>query len=399
MAKVKPIYLDYNATTPCAAEVIEAMLPFFSGDFGNPASPHAMGRVAAEAVEAARVRVAALVECAPDEIIFTSGATESNNIVLLGIVSQPRTRRKIAISAVEHKSVLEPCARLAQRGFAVITLPVDGHGIVDLDEASRLIDDDTLLVSVQGANNETGTVQPVTEIARIAHTHGALMHSDCAQMLGKVPVSVFDLGVDYASFSGHKVYGPKGIGFLFFGGGRCRSQLDSICFGGGQETGLRPGTLNVPGIVGFGEACRLARERLPKDMHGIDALRHRFELAITQALPSAHINGSEVDRLPGTTSLTLPGLPASMLIANVPHLCIGEGSACSSGAPEPSHVLLAMGLSREDAESTVRFSLGRGNSVVDVDEAACSVERETKRLLSAMCRTTIPDSSLTGERE
>lgn len=382
MSSRKPIYLDYNATTPCAPEVVQAMLPFFSEDCANPASPHIMGREAASAVEIARGRIAHLIDCDPDEVVFSSGATESNNIVLLGVAYRHPARMKIVISAIEHKSVLEPGSWLAERGFTVVTLPVNGRGIVDLDAALSVIDDGTLLVSVQGANNETGSIQPLAEIAQIAHSHGVLMHSDLAQMLGKVPVSVRSLGVDCASFSGHKAYGPKGSGFLFAEKCWCLPKLGPICLGGGQENNLRPGTLNVPAIVGLGEACRLAARDLATEMVRISGLRNLLESRILGKVPGARVNGSIQSRLPGTTSLTFKGIAADLLIARLPRICVSNGAACSSGALAPSHVLLAMGLSRDDAESTVRISLGRFTTLEHVQEAAYAITEEALKLLS-----------------
>lgn len=350
-----------------------------------------MGRRANDACSSARELVAELVGCQSNEVFFTSGATESNNLVLLGVMGFEHKRKKIVISQVEHKSIIEPCQALVEFGIEVVQIPVNHDCIVDLDAAADAIDENTALVSVHGANNEVGVLQPVRKLAEIAHSKGALFHCDGAQLLGKVPVSSENLGFDYASFSGHKLYGPKGIGVLFVRKGAAMNSIRPIFRGGGQEGALRPGTLNVPGIVGIGEACRLARERLSEDVKRIATLRRRFEFATTQVLPIARFNSSEVDRLPGTTSLTIPGLLGSILVVNVPHLCISEGSACNSGALQPSHVLLAMGIPYEDAECTVRISFGRSNSISDVDEAVLAIEREAKRLLSAMYSTVMSD--------
>jgi len=363
--KHKTIYLDHNATTPCAPEVLEAMLHYFTKEFGNPSSPHRMGRSAALAIGQARERLAALVSCEPEEIVFTSGATESNNIALLGAAMAARDRKKIVISAVEHKSVIGPCEFLETRGFDVVKLPVDQKGLVDIEVAERVIDDKTLLVSIQGASNETGTIQSVFQIASIGRSHGALIHSDCAQLLGKVPLSVFDLCLDFASFSAHKMYGPKGIGALFISRKISRSQLSPIHFGGGQEQAIRPGTLNTPAIIGFGEACHLAQSCQEDEAQRIANLRDSFEREILASLDGITINGAIGSRLPGTTSLTISGVPADVLIANVPSLCISEGSACTSGSLGPSHVLLAMGRSPEEAEMTVRVAFGMNNDFQD----------------------------------
>ena len=373
MMRETPIYLDYNATTPCAPEVVAAMLPFLEDDFGNASSVHLMGRKAAAAVAQARHVLAGTIGCSSEEVLFTSGATESNNIVLLGIASRQHQRRRIVLTAIEHKSVLEPCRWLAENGFDVVQIPVTRDGVADVEAARQLIDDNTLLVCIQGANNEIGTLQPVAAVAELAHSRGALVHCDATQMLGKVPVSVDELGVDFASFSGHKVYGPKGIGALFVRRNAGMSLVDPVYRGGGQERHLRPGTLNVPGIVGFGSACQLVQATLSDDVTTTSKLCKEFEDAIIRSMPEATVNGIGVARLPGTSSVTIPGVPASMLTANVPRFCISDGSACNSGAPEPSHVLLAMGLSRDDADCTVRACFGRGSAATDAEKAAAAI--------------------------
>lgn len=390
MTHRKIIYLDHNATTPCASEVVEAMLPYFHTHFGNASSVHSMGRRAANSVAEARSLAAETIGAASDEICFTSGATESNNIVVLGLANHPRERKRIVLTSIEHKSVLEPCRWLSAKGFDVVEIPVTRDGVADMDAARHLIDENTLLVCVHGANNEMGTLQPVAAMAAIAHANGALVHCDASQMLGKVPVSMDDLGVDFASFSGHKVYGPKGVGALFVRQGSARSLIASPYRGGSHEGRLRPGTLNVPGIVGFGEACRLVQEKIKHDVVILKRLRCAFEHAIMQTLPNARINGCRFDRLPGTSSVTISGVPASMLMANVPHICISDGSACNSGAPEPSHVLLALGLSRDDADCTVRVSFGRGNSAAEAEEAVALIAGAATLLRSRMRETAIP---------
>ncbi len=361
------VYLDYNSTTPCAPEVIAEMLPYFTEKYGNAASPHAAGHVASKAVAEAREHIARAIGTQSDCVIFTSGATESNNLALLGLAAGDDKRRKIVVSAVEHKSVLEPAARLSEIGYTVGVLPVDRNGVVDLVTARDLIDDDTLVVSLQGANNETGVLQPVRQIARLAHSCGALCHCDAVQMLGKIPVNVGELEVDLASLSGHKVYGPKGIGALFLANRSVRSALKPILSGGGQEFGLRPGTLNVPAIVGLGTACRIVCETLTSEMERVSALRQMLEERLLMSIAGATVNGKHMHRLPGTISLTIPDVPADMLIANLSTVCVSNGSACNSGAPEPSHVLLAMKLSRSEAECTVRISLGRYTAKSEIE--------------------------------
>lgn len=380
MMRKDPIYLDYNATTPCAREAVAAMLPFLGSDFGNASSPHRMGKMADAAVSDARAIVAKCIGCETEELFFTSGATESNNLVLLGVTSHSPERRRIVLTEIEHKSVHEPCRWLAEKGLEVVEIPVTSDGVADIDIARQVIDEETLLVCIHGANNEIGTIQPVAAVASIARDFGALIHCDATQMLGKVPVSVDELGVDFASFSGHKAYGPKGVGALFVRRGTYARSIRPTYRGGGQERGLRPGTHNVPGIVGMAVACQLANDRRDSDRIATKKMRDAFEKAITSGVANAKANAGQVDRLPGTSSITLPGVPASMLIANLPHLCIGDGSACSSGAPEPSRVLLAIGLSRDDADCTVRVSFGRGNSDTDGDEAAAAIASAATRI-------------------
>ena len=368
-----PIYLDCNATTPCAPEVVAAMLPFLESDFGNPSSLHVMGRKAAQAVAVARDAVAASIACESEEVLFTGGATESNNIILLGLAQRESTRNRIVLTAIEHKSVWEPCKWLAERGFDVAQIPVSSEGVADICAAEQLIDSHTLLVSIQGANNEIGTIQPVSEVAEIAHRRGALVHSDATQMLGKVPVSVDGLGVDFASFSGHKLYGPKGVGALFV---RRRRAIRPVYRGGGQESDIRPGTLNVPAIVGLGEACRLAVTCVSNDVRRIVELRGVFERQFVRQRATAYVVGGEAKRLPGTSSICVPGVPADILISRLRGLCIGTGSACTSGAVSPSHVLLASGVSREDASCVIRVSIGRYTGEREVQLALEQINAE-----------------------
>lgn len=361
------IYLDYNATTPCDPRVVEKMLPFFSEWYGNPATGlHLQGRRAARAVDEAREQIAALINCRPGEVIFTGGATESNNLAILGLGRAHRHggRTRIVTSAVEHKAVLLPCQRLQEEGYELIALPVDRQGRVSIEEAESAINDQTLLVSVQAANNEVGTLQPIARIAEIAHKHGAIVHSDAAQAVGKIPVSLAAEAwqVDLLSISAHKLYGPKGVGALYVRNGPNVHPIEPLQYGGGQEHGLRSGTTNVPGIVGFGEACRICTAELEQEGARIASLRDQFEQALLTGIPGLKINAREAPRLPNTSSLTFPGIDADALLLNLPEVMMGTGSACSSGALEPSHVLLAMGLSRSEARSTVRASLGRFTS-------------------------------------
>lgn len=364
-----PIYLDYNATTPCDIRVVEKMLPFFNEIYGNPANGlHAQGRMSAKAVDEAREQVANIINARSGEIVFTSGATESNNLALLGTARMLRNgkRARIVTSAIEHKAVLLPCEKLKDEGFDVIFLPVDKNGMVILEEARQAINDDTLLVSIQGANNEIGTLQPIKELVEFAHQHGAFFHCDAAQAVGKISINVDDWGVDLLSISAHKLYGPKGVGALYLRGGSNSIPMVPIWYGGGQENGLRSGTTNVPGIVGFGEACSLFMVGLEEDYERIRKMRNDIEDRLTAQFPSIIINGKGAERLPNTSSLTFPGADADALILNAPEIMIGTGSACTSGAIEPSHVLTAMGISRENASATIRISLGRFNDQEEV---------------------------------
>ncbi|MBX7251864.1 MAG: cysteine desulfurase [Candidatus Promineofilum sp.] len=369
----EPIYLDYNATTPVDPRVLAAMLPYFSEVYGNPANGlHRQGRLAARAVDEARERVADLIGAQANEIVFTAGATESNTLAIEGLTrradsrSHTGPRRRIVTTAVEHKAVLEPCRRLGREGWDVVVLPVDHDGVVDVAAAAEAIDDNTLLVSVQAANNEVGTIQPVAAIAALAHAHGALIHCDAAQAVGKVVVDVAALDVDLLSASAHKLYGPKGIGLLYVRGGPRRLPLQPVSLGGGQEAGLRAGTSNVPGIVGFGKACSLAKEMLQEEGTRQAALRNQLEEMLIEGVPGLVINGRAAARLPNTSSLTFPSADADALLLNLPNLMLATGSACTTGAVEPSHVLQAMGVSREAAYGTVRVSMGRNTQPDDV---------------------------------
>lgn len=369
------IYLDHHATTPCDPRVVEAMLPFFTAHFGNPSSPHQAGRVADDAVQSAREEVAALLGAQRGEIVFTSGATESNNLALLGLARAfGDKRRRIVTTAVEHKAVLEPCRWLQKQGFDLVILPVDRTGTVDLEAASQAITENTLFVSIQAANHEVGTIQPVRELAQLAHEHGAFVHCDAAQAAGKIPLDVAEWDVDLLSLSAHKMYGPKGVGALYVRGGK-RSGLSPLVFGGDQENALRPGTLNVPGIVGLGEACRLCREEMAEEGARLSELRDEFEAALLEQVPELRRNGHLTRRLPHSSNLFFPGIDAEMLLANLPNLMISTGSACTSGAIEPSQVLTAIGLSRDEAHSTIRVGLGRFNTQAQVESVAHHIVR------------------------
>ena len=376
------IYLDNQASTPCDPDVVDAMLPFFTEVYANPGSLlHEAGKASAGAVQDARAKIADLIGAVASEVIFTSGATESNNIAILGLsnsIGSERTR--IVTTAVEHKAVLAPCRELERQGFDVVVLPVDEKGTVDIDAAESAITEDTLLVSVQAANNEIGTIQPVAEVARLARNKGAIMHCDAAQAVGKIPVDVEAWDVDLLSISAHKLYGPKGVGAFYVRGGPYALPISPLLIGGGQEKGMRSGTLNVPGIVGFGEACRLCEQQMTEESARIAALRDRLEEAVMEASPGVRRNGALGNRLPGSSSLTFPGIDAEALVLNTPQLAISTGSACTSGAPEPSHVLLAIGLEREEASGTVRIAVGRFNSEDEIDRTANIIAGAIERL-------------------
>lgn len=378
----KTVYLDYHATTPCDPKVVEAMLPFFSDHFANPSSNvHRPGKLAADAVDNARGTIAEAIGAQPRELIFTSGATESNNLAISGFASRAASsKRHIVTCAIEHKSVLEPCKQLANNGFRITILPVQSDGRIDLGRLSEAITPDTLLVSIQAANNEVGTIQSIAAIAEIVHARGALLHSDAAQALGRLPIDVAAWGIDSMSISGHKVYGPKGIGCLYLRGGVRAQPISPLFSGGGQEFGLRPGTLNVPAIVGFAKAVEMATTTWTKDMERIKGLRNRLEDFILAELPDTKRNGSNLDRLPGNSNLTFPGIDTEALIANVPELALSTGSACTSGTPEPSHVLLALGLSRRQAFSTIRVCIGKDTTLADVEFAAAQITGAVRRI-------------------
>jgi cysteine desulfurase len=373
----QPVYLDNQATTRCDPRVVQAMLPYFSEDYGNPHSTeHAMGRRAEAAVESARAQVGALIGAEVREVVFTSGATESNNIAIKGAArfaaSMGDPRRRIVTVATEHKCVLESVADLAAEGFEPVFLPVRPDGLLDSETLRQALTTPTLLVSVMAVNNETGVIQDIPALAAIAKAAGALFHSDLAQALGKIPLDVTGWKVDLASISGHKLYGPKGVGALFVRR-RPRVRLSPLFSGGGQERGLRSGTLATPLIVGLGEACRLAAAELAADAERIATLRGALLDRLRRDIPGIQVNGSTQARIAGNLNLTFPHATASDLMEAVPDLCISTGSACSSTAVEPSYVLRALGLSDEQASRTLRIGVGRFTSAADIDFAAAAL--------------------------
>jgi len=380
------IYLDHHATTPCDPLVVEAMLPYFTAQFGNPSSAHFAGARTADAVQLAREQVAALVGAQPGEVVFTSGATEANNLALLGYARAAQStnpRRRIVISAIEHKAVSNPAKQLAREGFEVVVLPVDAYGTVDLTAAAEVITPATLLVSVHTANGEVGTIQPIAELAQLAHAVGAVMHTDAAQAVGKIPIDMLAWGVDLLSLSGHKLYGPQGIGALVVRHPR-RTQLAPLGYGGGQERGWRPGTQNVPGIVGLGAACARCAELLLPEATRLAALRDKLEAQILISAPDAYRNGSSRNRLPHNSSLTFRGFEADALLARLPALALSTGSACDAGTIEPSPTLLALGFSRDDARATVRIGIGRFNTEAEIHKTSNMIIEQLLNLRSRM---------------
>lgn len=365
------IYLDNQATTPVDPRVVAAMRPFWEEEFGNPHSlEHGAGRRAADAVEAARAEVAALIGAQPAEIVFTSGATEANNLAIKGAArfAGAAPRRRVITAATEHKCVLESVRDLGQEGFEAVVLPPRADGVLEPARLTEALAVPTLLVSVMLAHNETGVVQDVPALAALVRQAGAKMHSDLAQAAGKIPIDVGAMGLDLASVSAHKLYGPKGIGALYVRR-RPRMRLAPLFSGGGQERGLRPGTLPTPLIVGFGEACRLAREALTREPARLHALRERLLAGLNAAIPGLAVNGALDRRLPGNLSLRFPGTTALALIEACPALALSTGSACTSGDIAPSHVLTALGLTPAEAAATLRIGIGRFTTADDIDAA------------------------------
>jgi cysteine desulfurase len=382
MAPRDPIYLDYAATTPVDPAVAQAMITCMGvdGDFGNSGSAtHEFGRRAAARVATARAQVASLLGAQPDEIIFTSGATESNNLAILGIARANADRgRHIVTSRTEHKAVLDPCKRLEKEGFSVTYLTPDRSGRLDPEAIHAALRPDTSLVSVMFANNEIGVLQDIAAIGAICRSRDVTFHTDAAQAVGKIAIDVGQLPVDILSFTGHKVYGPKGAGALYVHRG-VRPRLQAITFGGGQERGLRPGTLATHQIVGLGAACALAEKLQPVEAVRLAAFRDRLWAGIS-SLGGVHLNGEDAERLPGILNVSFEGVEGESLVVGLSELAISTGSACNSASAEPSYVLRALGRDTQLAQSSLRFSLGRFSSDDDVDTAVAAVRREVLRL-------------------
>ena len=365
------IYLDYNATTPIDPQVAAAMLPYVHGLFGNPSSSHSFGLAARQGVDKARSQVAGLLGCAVDDLIFTSGGTEANNHAIKGVAAAYRGRgNHIITSAVEHPAVTEVCRYLEGQGWRITYLPVDEYGLVDPQQVEDAITSETLLVTIMHANNEVGSIQPIAEIAEIAHRYGALLHSDCAQSVGKIPARVDDLGVDLLSIAGHKLYAPKGIGALYI---RPGVQLEKLMHGANHERNRRAGTENVIEMVGLGEACELIERNLTDYSRNMGEMRDRLETGLLDSGADLRVNGHPEQRLPNTSSVSFRGLEADRVLANLASVAASAGAACHSDRVEISHVLTAMNVPTEYAMGTLRFSVGRFTTGEEIDRALAEI--------------------------
>jgi cysteine desulfurase len=374
------IYLDHNATTPLDPAVLEAMLPYLRDEFGNASSVHSPGQRARAAVDEARESVAALIGAKPSEIVFTSGGTEADNLAILGAVKASNAPNKhIITTLIEHHAVLQTCQALEKEGVAVSYIAPSPSGVISAASVSRAIRPETVLISVMHANNELGTIQPVEEIGRIARGAKILFHVDAVQSAGKLPIDVRTVGADLLSVSAHKIYGPKGVGALYI---RSGSRIEPIFRGGQHERGQRPGTENVPSIVGMGKAAELARQHLAEDAVRIASLRDSFESAMCDAIDGIRVNGDPLSRVCNTTNLAVPGASGESLVIalDMQGIACSTGAACSSGAIEPSHVLLAIGLSDSDARSSIRFSLGRTTTQAEIERAIAVIPGVVERL-------------------
>ena len=367
-----PIYMDNHATTPLDPRVLEAMMPYMTGIFGNAASRnHSFGWEAEQAVEKAREQIAKLIGATAKEIIFTSGATESNNLAIKGIAEMYRERGNHIITEVtEHKAVLDTCKKLEKQGFRVTYLPVKGDGLVDMEELERAMDDQTILVSIMYANNEIGVIQPVKEIGELCHKKGVIFHTDAVQAVGKIPVNVVADNIDVLSLSGHKVYGPKGVGALYVRRRNPRVQISEQQNGGGHERGMRSGTLNVPGIVGLGAACELAGNEMEAEAKREVELRNYLRHKLESALDYTQVNGNMDHHLPGNLNISFVYVEGESLLMGINDIAVSSGSACTSATLEPSYVLKSLGLGDDVAHSSIRFGLGRFNTKEEVDYVA-----------------------------
>lgn len=378
-----PIYMDNHATTPVDPRVLEAFLPYFVEKFGNAASrSHAYGWESEAAVDNAREQIARLIRASsPREIVFTSGATESDNLAIKGVAESYRNKGNHILTCVtEHKAVLDSCKVLEQRGYQVTYLPVDGDGGINLQRLQDAITDKTVLISIMAANNEIGTIAPVKEIGRIAHEKGVLFHTDATQAVGKIPINVEEMGIDLLSLTAHKMYGPKGIGALYVRAAKPRVKLGPMIDGGGHERGMRSGTLNVPGIVGLGKACELAQKEMLLEAEKLISLRERLKCQILDQLEEVYINGHPTARLPGNMNMSFAYVEGESLLMGLKEIAVSTGSACTSASLEPSHVLRAIGVEEELAHTSIRFGLGRFNTEEEVDYTVRRVVEEVRRL-------------------
>lgn len=379
MDDTTPIYLDYNATTPVAPEVLEAMLPFLREEYGNPSSSHAYGRRAHDAVERARAQVAALIGAHADEIVFTGTGTEATNLALRGAMLARPDRRHVVTSSFEHPATAETCAWLERQGIRVSRAPVEPDGRVTPQKVAPLLNERTLIVTMVHANSELGTIQPIAEIARQAREEGALMHTDAAQTVGKIPVDVDTLGVDLLTIVGHKLYAPKGVGALYI---RRGVKLEPPITGAGHERGLRPGTENVAGIVGFGKACEIAERLMVGERMRLRGLRDHLLAKLRAQVAGLVLHGHPSDRLPNTLFVSFPGVAGDELLRSTPEVAASTGSACHAGSDAPCASLIAIGLAPEEAIGPVRLSLGRESTVDDVELAASALSKAWIRLTS-----------------
>lgn len=365
---MRSVYMDHSATTPVDPEVFQAMIPYYTEIYGNSSSVHAQGQKAHRAIEQAREQVASLIGSSPGEIIFTAGGTEADNQAIITFMNHERQKKgkHIITSAIEHHAVLHTCDFLVKQGFELTVLPVNPFGVVEPDVLRAALRSDTALVSVMHANNEIGTIQDIRTLAAISHEAGAAFHTDAVQTVGKIPVNVKELGVDLLSSSSHKLYGPKGIGCLYAKKG---VRIGSYLFGGAQELNLRAGTVNVPGVVGFGKACELAQQRLPQNTAQLKVLAQRLIRGISDAIPNSRLTGHPVDRLPGSVSMVFDYVEGESILLMLDNYGImaSSGSACTSGSLDPSHVLLAIGLPHETAHGSLRLTMGKDNTREDVD--------------------------------
>lgn len=367
MAAELPIYLDHNATTPVLPEVVDAMLPYLREHFGNPSSSHVYGQKAQAAVTRARAQVAELLGCDADEIVFTSGGTEANNLAIRGVCEARGDRRHVVTTIIEHPATAKPCAWLEQHGWRLTRIGVDSDGRARVDEARAAVGAGTALVTVMHSNNETGVLQPIVDLTNLAHECGAVIHSDAAQSVGKVPVDVRELGVDLLSVAGHKLYAPKGIGALYV---RRGTPLQPFVLGAGHERGLRPGTENVAFIVGLGLACEIAARDLDHIAARVQRLRDELWARLVKEIPDLQLNGDPVRRLPNTLSVRFPGVSGNEVLAVATTVAASTGSACHAGHESAPGVILAMGVSQAEALGTIRLTLGRGTTADDVSRAA-----------------------------